>query len=147
MNQNLLQVLRLAKRHAWKYIVTLDEAWFYFSNHFDRIWLPRDEVPPSFPKQTITCHTVMIIIVWNPCRFHVIQSLPKGIKWARRYCSDNILSQIAALRNVSSHRKMIVPADNASPHVVRCVTEDMDHNLLKRALHHPCSPDLAPYEF
>jgi hypothetical protein len=53
MSQALLQVLRLAKHHAWKYIVTLSEAWFYFSNHFDQIWLPHDELPPSFPKQTI----------------------------------------------------------------------------------------------
>jgi hypothetical protein len=31
MCQDLLQVLRLTKHHAWKYIVTLNEAWFYFS--------------------------------------------------------------------------------------------------------------------
>jgi hypothetical protein len=52
-SQDLLQVLRLAKHHAWKYVVILDEAWFCFSNHFDRIWLPYAELPPSFPKQTI----------------------------------------------------------------------------------------------
>jgi hypothetical protein len=40
MSQDLLQVLRLAKHHALKYIVMLDEAWFYFSSHFDRTWLP-----------------------------------------------------------------------------------------------------------
>jgi hypothetical protein len=39
----------------------------------------------------------MITVVWNPHRFHVIQSLPKGIKWTGRYYSDNILSQMAAL--------------------------------------------------
>jgi hypothetical protein len=53
MNKDLLQVLRLAKHHAWKYIVALDEAWFYLSNHFDRIWLPYDELPPFFPKQRL----------------------------------------------------------------------------------------------
>jgi hypothetical protein len=37
MSQDLFQVLRFAKRHDWKYIVILAEAWFYFSNHFDRI--------------------------------------------------------------------------------------------------------------
>jgi hypothetical protein len=30
MSQDILQVLRLAKHHAWKYIVTLEEARFYF---------------------------------------------------------------------------------------------------------------------
>jgi hypothetical protein len=53
MSQRLLQVLRLAKNHACRYIVTLDEVWFYFSNPLDRTWLPHDELPPSFPKQTI----------------------------------------------------------------------------------------------
>jgi hypothetical protein len=30
MSQDLFQVLRFAKHHAWKYIVTLDESRFYF---------------------------------------------------------------------------------------------------------------------
>jgi hypothetical protein len=105
MSQGLLQVLRFAKHHAWKYIVTLHEACFYFSNHFDRIWLPHDEPPPSFLKQTIASQKLMITVVWNPHGIHVIQFLPKGIKWTGRYYSDDILSHIAALRDVSSHRK------------------------------------------
>jgi hypothetical protein len=52
----------------------------FFSNHFDQIWLPHDELPPSFPKQTIASQKLMITVVWNPHEFHVIQSLPKGIK-------------------------------------------------------------------
>jgi hypothetical protein len=86
----------------------------------------------------------MITIVWNPNGFHMIQSLPKGIKWTGRYYSDNILSQIAARQNVGSHRKMIVYADNADPHVAKCVTEYVDHNSLKRTPHPPYSPSLAP---
>jgi histone-lysine N-methyltransferase SETMAR len=70
--------------------------------------------------------------------------MPKGIKWAGRYYSDNILSQTAALRNVGSHRQMTVHADNAGPHVAKCVMEYTDHNSLKRAPHPPYSPDLAP---
>jgi hypothetical protein len=105
MSQDLLQVLRRAKHHAWKRIVTLDEAWFYFENHFDRIWLPHDELPSFFPKQMITNQKLMNAVVWNAHGFHVIQTLSKGIKWTGRYYPDNILSQIAALRNVVSHRK------------------------------------------
>jgi hypothetical protein len=100
-------------------------------------------MPPSFPKQTIISQKFMITVVWNPHGFHVIQFLLKGIKWTGRYYSDNILSQIAALRDVGIHRKMIVHADNVGPHVAKCVTEYMDHNSLNRAPH-PYSPDLAP---
>jgi hypothetical protein len=42
---------------------------------------------------------------------------------------------IAAPRDVGSHRKMIVCADNAGPHVAKCVTEYLDDNSLKRAPH------------
>jgi hypothetical protein len=86
MSRDLLQVLRLAKYHAWKYILTLDEAWFYFSNHLDRIWFPHYELPPSFPRQMIASQKSMITVVWNPHGFHMIQSLSKAIKWTGRYC-------------------------------------------------------------
>jgi hypothetical protein len=86
----------------------------------------------------------MITVVGNPQGFHVIQSLPKGIKWTGRYYSDNILSQIYALRDVDSYREMIVHADNAGQHLAKCVTEYTNHNSLERAPHPPDSPDLAP---
>jgi transposase len=76
----------------------------------------------------------------------VTQSLPKGIKWTGRYCSDHFF-QIAALRDGGTHRKMIVHADNGGPHVAKCVTEYMDHNSMKRTPHPPYSPDLAPSDF
>jgi hypothetical protein len=41
----------------------------------------------------------------------------QGIKWTGRYYSDNIISQIAALRDVGNHRRMVVHADDAGPHV------------------------------
>jgi hypothetical protein len=75
-----------------------------------------------------------------------MQSLSKGTKWTGRYYSDNILSQIGALRDVGGYRKMIVHSDNASPHIAKCVTEYIDQNSLKRAPHPPYSPDLAPSE-
>jgi hypothetical protein len=147
MSQDLLHVLRLAKHHAYNYIITLNEAWFYFSNHFDQIWLPHDELSPSFPTQTVASQKLMITVVWNPHGFHVIQSLSKGIKWTGRYYSDNILSQIAALRDVGSCRKMIGHADDAGLHVAKCVAAYMDYNSMKRARHHPSSADLAPSDF
>jgi hypothetical protein len=63
MSRDLLQVLWLAKHYAWKYIAALDETWFCFSNHVDRIGLPHDEMPPSFLKQTIESQKLMIAVV------------------------------------------------------------------------------------
>jgi hypothetical protein len=118
-----------------------------FSNHFNWIWLPHDELPPSSLKQTIASQKLMITVVWNPHGFQVIQSLPKRIKWTSRYYSDNILSEIGALRDVDIHREMIIRADKAGPQVVKWATEYMDHNSLKTAPHSPYSPDLAQSDF
>jgi hypothetical protein len=37
-----------------------------FSNRFNRIWLPYSELPPVFPKQTISSQKLMITVEWNP---------------------------------------------------------------------------------
>jgi histone-lysine N-methyltransferase SETMAR len=42
---------------------------------------------------------------------------------------------------------MIIHADNAGPHVAKCVTEYMGHDSLKRVPHPPYSPDLASSDF
>jgi transposase len=56
-------------------------------------------------------------------------------------------SEIAALRDVGSHGRKIIHADNAGPHVAKCVMEYMDHHSLKRAPRPPDSPDLASTDF
>jgi hypothetical protein len=79
--------------------------------------------------------------------FQAMQFLSKGIKGTGRYYSYNILSEIAALWDVGSHRKIIVHANKAGPHVAKYVRGYLDHNPLKRAPHPPDSPDLAPSDF
>jgi hypothetical protein len=37
-----------------------------FSNYFDRIWLPHNELLQSFPKQTMASQKLMITVVRNP---------------------------------------------------------------------------------
>jgi hypothetical protein len=61
--------------------------------------------------------------------------MPKGIKWTSRCSSNHILSEIAAFRDVVSHRKMIVHADDAGLHVEKRVTEYMNQNSLRGAPH------------
>jgi hypothetical protein len=65
---------------GWKYLVTLDEAWFYFSNQHEQIWLPDQEGPPTIQRQTISTPKTMLTVVWNPHGFHLVSLLPKGQK-------------------------------------------------------------------
>jgi hypothetical protein len=68
------------QHQGWKYLVTLDEAWFYFSNQHEQIWLPDQEDPPKIQRQTISSPKAMLTVVWNPHGFHLVSLLPEGQK-------------------------------------------------------------------
>jgi histone-lysine N-methyltransferase SETMAR len=45
-SRSLLARLQSIRHQGWQYIVTLDEAWFSFSNQHEQIWLPGIYDPP-----------------------------------------------------------------------------------------------------
>jgi hypothetical protein len=53
ISRSLLDLLHSLQHQSWKYLVTLDEAWFYFSNAHEQIWLPEDEDPPTNARPMI----------------------------------------------------------------------------------------------
>ena len=127
--------------------MTLDEAWFYFVNQHEQIWLPEDEDPPTIARPMISSAKTMLTVVWNPHGFHVVKVLPKGCKWTSQYYIENILPEICALRVAGDRRRLVVHADNARPHVSRKVKEYLEGQSLRTAPHPPYSPDLAPSDF
>jgi hypothetical protein len=104
-----------ATPQGWKYLVTLDEAWFYFSNQHEQIWLPDQEDPPTIQRQTISSPKTILTVVWNPHEFNVVSLLPKGQKWTSQYYADHILPETWALRDARDRRKLVVHADNVRP--------------------------------
>jgi hypothetical protein len=61
-----LDLFSSVQHQGWKYLVTLDEAWFYFSNQHEQIWLPDQEHPPTIQQQTISSPKTMLTVVWIP---------------------------------------------------------------------------------
>jgi hypothetical protein len=79
-----LDLLYSLQQQDWKYIVTFDEAWFYFSNQHEQIWLAEDEYPPrnarpmiSSPKHNTDC---VVEATWIPCG----QASTQGCKWTNQ---------------------------------------------------------------
>jgi hypothetical protein len=68
------------QHQRWKYLAALDEAWFYFSNQHERIWLPGHEDPQKTERQTISSPKTMPTVVWNPHGFYLVDVLGKGQK-------------------------------------------------------------------
>jgi hypothetical protein len=77
VSRNLLDLLHSLQHQGWKYVGTLDEAWFCFSNQHKQIWLPEDEDPPRNARPMISSPKPMLTVVWNPHRFYVIKDLPR----------------------------------------------------------------------
>jgi hypothetical protein len=90
---------------------------------------------------------MILTIVWNPPRFHLIDVLLKGNKFNTGHCISHILSplpEILAPYQDDTGRQFVIRADNARPYCAKIAIEFLDHNCLDRAPHLPYSPDLAP---
>jgi hypothetical protein len=138
-----LDLLGSAQHQGWKYLVTLDEAWFYLSNQHEQIWPPDQEDPPTIQRQTISSPKTMLTVVWNQHGFHLVSLLPKRQKWTSQYYIDHILAEICTLRDARDRLKLMVHADNAKPHVVKRVTQYLEDNNLKSTPHPPYSSDYS----
>jgi hypothetical protein len=46
-----------------------------------------------------------------------------------------------------TNRRLIVHADNASPHTTKMTSQFMEQNSMQKAPHPTYSPDLAPFDF
>jgi deoxycytidine triphosphate deaminase len=73
-SRRFLDLLGSVQHQGWKYLVTLDEAWFYFSNQHQQIWLPYQEDPQRIQRQMINSPKTMLTVVWNPHGFHLVSS-------------------------------------------------------------------------
>jgi histone-lysine N-methyltransferase SETMAR len=127
--------------------VTLDEAWLYFSNQHEQLWLPEDEDPPINARPTIESPKTMLTVVWNPHGFHVIKVLPRGCKWTSQYYIDNIRPEICALHIAGDRNKLVIHVDNVRPYVSTRIKQNMEEQGLRTAPHPSYSPDLAPSDF
>jgi hypothetical protein len=92
----------------------------------------------------------MLIIVWNPADFHMVDFLSRRAKFNKDHYVTNILSSLTIWREIQvrkTDRKLIVHSDNTHPHIARWTLECLDQNRMKRTLHSPYSPYLTPCVF
>jgi hypothetical protein len=147
----LKKVLMLAKYRSWRYFMTGDESWFYYSMDHERIWIPEAATAPTRPKQTISSPEQMLIIFWSPLGFAVIKILPKGARVdAPYFCSEilSLIDQSQPLATVKDQRRRIVLYfDNATPHTVGETGVYLEHHRMRRAAHRPFALDLAASGF
>jgi hypothetical protein len=62
------------------YLVTLDEAWLYFSNQHEQIWISAHDDTPTIERQTISGPKNNADRGMEPHGFHLVNVLSKGQK-------------------------------------------------------------------
>lgn len=150
ISKELLKILRSAKHRGWKYFVTGDESWFYFSYDHDRMWIQPGEKPETREKKMIGSQKAMLSVFWNPNGIQVINWLPEGSTFNAQYYIDEILCPLSEMDGGfpdNEGRRLTVHADNAKPHTARKATRFFELSGLKKAPHPPYSPDIAPSDF
>jgi transposase len=143
----LLRLLRSMNNGRRHLIMTLDECWFYLHEDHSVQWLPPGEKPAVRERITVETPKMMLTIVWNTKRFHVVEILPKGVKFNAGYFCNSILRALVPDDGDVGRRKMVIHHDNARPHAAWRTRAFMDENSMKPAPHPPYSPDLAPSDF
>jgi hypothetical protein len=78
----LLELLQSLRYQAWQSVVILDESWFYWEVDWERQCLPKDDEPAARTKRGINHNKTMLMIVWNPNGFCLIDAMPKGEKYS-----------------------------------------------------------------
>jgi hypothetical protein len=89
---------------------------------------------------------MMLTVVWNPQRFHMINVLPKDSKFNAGHYISRVLSplpEVFAAYQDDPKRHVVIRADNARLHCAKTVPMFLDHNSLRRAPHPLDSPDLT----
>jgi transposase len=144
LSRELLRQFRSIEHHGWRFIVTLDESWFYLFADHEQIWLRVEEQPPETPRHTTQELKITVTIAWNPLGFHLLEALPKGNTFHDEYYRVDILTKLLPLRRQVDRKRLIIHADNAKPHTAPKCRAFCEENRLRLAVHPLYSPDLAP---
>jgi hypothetical protein len=147
----LLKMLQKAKAHAWRYLSTGDESWFFYYTPHQKLWLPQDVEAPAVARRLIDTPKLMVTIFWGASGIHVITFLPPGTSFNSTYFEDQVLSQFISLPVVQEARArkkaFVVHMDNSPVHRSKSVMTKIAGMPIQLAPHPPYSPDLAPSDF
>jgi hypothetical protein len=150
MSKELLKLLEFMKYDSWKYIMTLDEAWFYLSPDHELIWLSREDEAPQRERKIVSSPKMMPSVVWNRHGFPFIGLLPNRSKFNAGHHISRILSplpEIFAACQDGPRRHLVIDAESARSHRAKKIPQFLDHNSMGGG-HHPLySPELTSSDF
>jgi hypothetical protein len=92
-----------AKHNCWRNFATLDESCSCCHADYESAWLSGDDRAPEKERRIMTSSKLMMIVVRNPVSLHIVDVLPRGMKFYSSYHLPGIMDTLlAALRQTSS---------------------------------------------
>jgi hypothetical protein len=108
--------------------------------------LSRDDLATK-TRQQIQSKKFMLMIIWNPIGFYVVDRLPNDTKMNSDYFVTNILiyleQMIFPCRRTPHEKGLVVSVDNCSVHTSRDSTDWLDKHDIHRMPDQSYSPNLA----
>ena len=93
-SKQLLEIIQQARHQSWKFFLTGDESWFYFTEDFEIQWLLPDQKPFTRPRRIISTPKRMLTVFWSPLGFRIVEMLPSGNKFNSSYFTESILKKL-----------------------------------------------------
>ena len=87
----LLRVVKAAEKDYYRFLITGDESWFFYSTPPQGCWCPADSPGPTAQKATHFAPKIMITIFWNPNGIVLICALPADKRWTAEYFISEVL--------------------------------------------------------
>ena len=144
----LYKILSTTEKNKRYLILTCDESWFNWENPYFSVWKKIGSSTPVNPKLNIARKKLMICVVWSFNGFFSLTSLPKGHKFNKDFFIGTVLNQLkcdfAKIQPKNRTKGIKLHMDNARPHFV---DEKLKEFGIKRLIHPPYSPGLAPSDF
>jgi len=129
-------------------VFTQDETWIYHETSRKSMWILAGTVPPVIAKKSIVSAKTMISVALSFNGTFLVHSLSKGEKFTKKFYENNVISslhdRLGGNRKRNVHNRVMLHMDNARPHLVDSALEDKG---IRRLIHPPYSPDLAPCDF
>jgi hypothetical protein len=143
----LLSVLAKAKTKAWQFVITGDEAWFFYDMPHSKIWVPPDADAPEVAKRLINTPKTIMTIFWNPSGIHFLAALLEKALFDAEYFLDYEMIQIQGLSAMHAaailRQTLVIYMNNSSMHNSKAAIQKIASMRVKIAPHPHSLPDFA----
>jgi hypothetical protein len=134
-----------------KYLITGDESWIFWDNHYRGMWAEdREEVPPNGKRMNYSRKT-MLSVYFSRTGFVSIEFLPQGQNYNSHFFTEIILPSIVENLLVARPKLKATAAhlhrDNAKPHAYRLSLQKIGEYEFTGVPQMPYSPNLASCDF